>query len=328
MVTLLKIFLFMYRQKLSDMHRHILHDLSGRWEGTGFNLIAVPAHGSGFDLKLAYYNETLTFSGVHKNVRNAGKHGDLFLSTASYLQEITEFGTGTELHVEPGLFTYQPNFGDDGEKIWRQGCIPHGDSFLAGSDNIIDVTGNNSDFPAESPMPTPGPFQLGYTDPYLNPSIPLGLPEKYGRNIFSNPVHFLNVDKQGQEFESMNVITMSTNPSPAGILNIPFVVKEANAVSMKATFWLERVKTGDGSFWQLQYMQNVILDFPSQDGGKMISWPHISVATLRKVSHAPLVRAPRTVHPTHRNGKKTLVHFLTEGVDAGNLEEVCEFCCF
>ena len=45
---------------------------------------------------------------------------------------------------------------------------------------------------------------------------------------------------------------------------------------MTAIFWVETVTNPDGStFEQLQYTQRVLLNFNG------LSWPHISVATLR-----------------------------------------------
>lgn len=73
------------------------------------------------------------------------------------------------------------------------------------------------------------------------------------------------------------VLTISTADN-VGIQNIPFVVTNANADSMKAIFWIEEVQhpSGYGTFLQLQYTQTVMLQFLN------IDWPHISVATLTK----------------------------------------------
>jgi hypothetical protein len=51
----------------------------------------------------------------------------------------------------------------------------------------------------------------------------------------------------------------------------------AIAAFAEATFWIERVKGdhGDPDFNQLQYTQCVLLNFNE------LSWPHITVATLR-----------------------------------------------
>jgi len=48
---------------------------------------------------------------------------------------------------------------------------------------------------------------------------------------------------------------------------------------MSAIFWIETVTPPDGEheFLQLQYTQTVLLNFNG------LSWPHVSVATLRKV---------------------------------------------
>ena len=65
-----------------------------------------------------------------------------------------------------------------------------------------------------------------------------------------------------------------------GVANVPFLVKNANAVSLDAIFWIETVtqlnQPGSDPFLQLQYTQRVILDFDN------VHWPHISVATLVK----------------------------------------------
>jgi hypothetical protein len=56
---------------------------------------------------------------------------------------------------------------------------------------------------------------------------------------------------------------------------IPFVVTNANATTLTATFWIETVQLPNGTqFLQLQHTQTVILNFLG------IDWPHVSVATL------------------------------------------------
>jgi hypothetical protein len=49
-------------------------------------------------------------------------------------------------------------------------------------------------------------------------------------------------------------------------------------VLVTSTFWIETVKgyAGGADFQQLQYTQNVLLNFNG------LSWPHVTVATLRK----------------------------------------------
>ncbi len=84
------------------------------------------------------------------------------------------------------------------------------------------------------------------------------------------------------------MLDLDTSNPTGGIKNIPFVVKQADAASMKSTFWInELAPDGDGNVeLQLQYLQIVMLDFfPRRDGlpGR-ISWPHVSINTLTKVS--------------------------------------------
>ena len=53
----------------------------------------------------------------------------------------------------------------------------------------------------------------------------------------------------------------------------------ASPASMNAIFWIEKLapKGGGPELLQLQYTQTVLLNFNG------LSWPHVSVATLRKV---------------------------------------------
>ncbi|MBD5654085.1 MAG: hypothetical protein IAI50_02750 [Candidatus Eremiobacteraeota bacterium] len=72
-----------------------------------------------------------------------------------------------------------------------------------------------------------------------------------------------------------------------GIENIAFLDENADTALVFATFWIEKVKTDVGHFLQLQYVQTVMLNFPilhpvPPGPPKPFSWPHVSVATLRK----------------------------------------------
>ncbi len=74
---------------------------------------------------------------------------------------------------------------------------------------------------------------------------------------------------------------LTTSPPIQGIVNIPFVVANANATQMDAIFWIEKVTNPtlpDQHYLQLQYVQRVILDFAG------LHWPHVSVATLIKTA--------------------------------------------
>jgi len=82
-----------------------------------------------------------------------------------------------------------------------------------------------------------------------------------------------------------------TNRFPhSGIVNIPFVVKEADATAMNSTFIIYEVldsKNGKSRFF-MQYAQNVILDFIGRPDGHpgRARWPHISINTMERVSDA------------------------------------------
>ena len=83
------------------------------------------------------------------------------------------------------------------------------------------------------------------------------------------------------------VLDFDTSHPTGGIKNIPFVVKQADAASMRATFWIQQHAPVDGiTVHTMQYLQIVMLDFfPRRDGlpGR-IGWPHVSINTLTKVS--------------------------------------------
>jgi len=72
-----------------------------------------------------------------------------------------------------------------------------------------------------------------------------------------------------------------------GIENILFLDGNAQSALVYATFWIEKVSHPHlrESFVQLQYAQMVLLNFPILLAGPTppnFSWPHVSVATLRK----------------------------------------------
>jgi hypothetical protein len=52
---------------------------------------------------------------------------------------------------------------------------------------------------------------------------------------------------------------------------------------MFATFWIEEISAPTKSL-QLQYVQNVFLNFPVLGANPVVNltWPHVSVATLQK----------------------------------------------
>jgi hypothetical protein len=141
----------------------------------------------------------------------------------------------------------------------------------------------------------------------LPPTI-LGVPMQ---DVILDPTKLLTAALSGQTIKSMVVIRIATVPSlqqlqpepggpPApppititfdggggGIENIPFLQANADAQTLFATFWIEKIQgpTPDDDFLQLQYVQTVFLNFPviKPDAPPVpLTWPHVSVATLQK----------------------------------------------
>jgi len=264
-----------------------------------------------FRLKLNSTIETLQFTPVGGSIPNRGAltafgattgQPDIVLNGLSYLQRVSDLTTLQAMHIEPGFWLLaqpttvlpqQPGF-----TIARLGTVPHGDSLLA-QGAAISVQGGPIIRDVNS-LPSKGGTVLGrpYTTPFLNPP----LPENFRLPFVQNPNLALKEAILGQNIIRTVVLIISTSsvnvttpmpadpkdpnppgtviniPSPSGgIVNLPFVVQNANATQLDAIFWIETVQQPDGStFLQLQYTQTVNLNFLD------IDWPHISVATLVK----------------------------------------------
>jgi hypothetical protein len=280
-----------------------LADLTGTWVGTGFNLISLPDFSStppstgpkAFRLKLNATIENLQFIPIGGAVPNrgvtatppaTGGQPDISLFGLTYLQKVSDQVTNSAMHIEPGIWVYVAGDGilpaGQPDTVVRMGSIPHGDSILAQSTDIITVAGGPQIAAVSStPVKVDGTAILpGYLDPFLNPPLPPGIKLSY----VANPNQQLLDDIAGQTIIKTIVLIISTNNvsnvlnTPAGgILNIPFVTQNASATQLDAIFWIETVQQPDGStFLQLQYTQTVVLNFLG------INWPHISVATLTK----------------------------------------------
>jgi hypothetical protein len=281
-----------------------LSELPGVWSGRGFNVIARPDKQGGrpFFLQVNTTTETIEFQSVAGAVMNRGSvQDDIAITAITYLQRVADLTTHAGLHVEPGIWLNVPSTTDptQGATLVRQATIPHGDSLIAQSTaafvapapvfSAVDCTPFNANQPIpDLAQPNP-PLQapLGYLDPFLTTELPPGLPAGLdAAATIKNPNLILEADTQGQNITSTIVVQISTAATvdnvagaalAGGIVNIPFVTTNANAIQMDAIFWIETVQLADGSsFLQLQYVQRVILDFLG------IHWPHISVATLVK----------------------------------------------
>lgn len=135
---------------------------------------------------------------------------------------------------------------------------------------------------------------LGYDDPGATP-LPAGITNP---EAAKNPNVLLTDalaagEARGERVLSSVVIDVATGPNAdgAGISNVAFLqpggpgatspANNAAVVRVSSVFWVERLALQGGAHaLQLQYSQTVVLNF----GG--INWPHVSVATLRKVTQS------------------------------------------
>lgn len=296
--------------------------LPGKWEsnGSGWNMIALPfarAEGSflNYRLLLNQYNEELNFTLVDKAVPNRGVNEDQsvqtdqFIVTLDYQQVIHQVAVedrpqsqvagapGIAIHHEPGLFLNMTNEIPDGFDIARLGTIPHGDAVLAlgtssvetGAVDIPSVNGLPIGVSQNLDNPYLEPYRHFHDSPFVG-NVGPGFPG-------FDPVEphlLLALANGGLAVARTTVLDLDTTLATGGIKNIPFIVKQANAVSMKSTFWIQELEEVDNEGspkLRLQYLQVVILDFfPRVDGlPGLIGWPHVSINTLEKVSNTPEV---------------------------------------
>jgi hypothetical protein len=290
--------------KIIQSNLGLLGDLPGTFIGTGFNLIARPdkQNNNPFFLELNATQEILEFTNIGGDIPNRGSiQSDINLHGVRYLQRVADCTMHTAIHLEPGLWLRLPSTSAPDpvtqETYVRQATIPHGDAVLAqstffttvnGGPQIAPVdstpfTGNIPDLnsPAANPVTNPNYLRPYTATPLPTECLPAGLDAV---QTIKNPALVLQAAIAGQNIQETVVIQISTAPV-GGIVNIPFVVQNANATRLDAIFWIEKVldpAAGPDPFIQLQYVQRVILDFPPAIGAPIISWPHISVATLVK----------------------------------------------
>jgi hypothetical protein len=247
---------------------------------------------------------------------------DIDLFGLTYLQKISDSVTGGALHIEPGIWVRLPDSGQPGvpESVIRMASIPHGNALLAqGQATQVSPAGgtfaippvNTAPFPQGGAMPAGGTvsgfpeYNLTVPESATNPRTPLGdtppvpLPAAIDgvpmQTVINDPTRLLQQAIKGQNITEMVVIDIATVANPTGtkpvpnggggVENIPFLSANADAAIVFATFWIEKVARPVGHFMQLQYVQSVLLNFPILKAGgppAPFSWPHVSVATLRK----------------------------------------------
>jgi hypothetical protein len=279
----------------------LLAELPGTWMGSGFNLISLPDKHDNqpFRLKLNATMETLRFSSIGGPIPNRGSgQDDIEFFGVHYLQLINDAHDHGALHLEPGIWL---NIGptDDpkaGPSVVRLATIPHGDSLLSQGISLKVQGGPKIEMADSTPFTldaVTGARKNDTNPQYLAPFNTTPLPAGVPAGAIANPNIVLTDAISRQKIIETVVLSVSATPvggingtpiSPpnkpsdvGGIVNIPFVLKNANANAFSAIFWIETVEHRDGyRFLQLQYTQTVILDFIG------LKWPHISVATLVK----------------------------------------------
>ncbi len=203
-------------------------------------MIALPFPGDRpcYRLLVNQYDEELSFSYVDKGVPNRGIPQDQFLVTLDYEQKIHQINAadfpesslagneGLLIHHEPGLWLHMINETTNEINVGRLATIPHGDSVLAlgkssqsnGGPEVPDISG----------LPIGVPHDLD--DDYLKPY------KHFTENLFEGlfdpvkPNELLKEANLDTEIARTTKLEVDTSVETGGIVNIPFIVKQANAV--------------------------------------------------------------------------------------------------
>lgn len=275
-----------------------LADLPGRWTGKGFNAIWRPHFGEQDRfLELNTTVDVIEFTEIPGDIPNRGLlQPDIVMRGLTYLQQVSDAPTNSGLHVEPGVWAVVPATSNPSEprSVVRMGSIPHGTTILAQGVAIPDVPAPVIQATDLIPFPIGKPglktsFAVAeQTFPELNLSRPSDfrlLDADVTQAMVIDPNSVLAAALAGETVVRTTVLDISSLPKPVlggGTTNTAFLQGEAagpNAVAAEvdAVFWIEHVKGKDGAeVLQLQYTQTVILNFNG------LSWPHVSVGTLRK----------------------------------------------
>ena len=282
-----------------------LAELVGTWKGHGFNQIWRPNQGADHFLELNETLETLEFTEIPGNIPNRGlgliHQLDINLHGLTYLQQVQDAnvlgpnGKPAGIHIEPGIWINIPPTTDplDPATVARLANIPHGTSLVA-QGTVLPAINHAPPFAAVSITPfvignpaslIPFPAETNLSNPSTL-RTPLADIPQVTQQMVDNPNVFLSKATNLSQITSTTTLKISTldlNPpsSGGGTSNIAFLQgaasgPNAQAVQMDAIFWIETFKEDGQTKHQLQYSQRVLLNFNG------LSWPHVSVATLRK----------------------------------------------
>lgn len=280
-----------------------LAGLVGSWEGPGFNTIWRPFFNPAYPdqhhfLELNRTHEKLEIEEVKGAIPNRGLlQRDINMYGVHYLQQVSDVNTGEALHFEPGIWLNIPATTNPQEPptIARLGSIPHGTSILAQGLPSSEARAPNIDVANISPFPIGRPAEkLTFPTADLSYKTPFRTPDLTGitQDMVNDPNSVLRTVLAGQTVTNTINLIITSAPEPvagggtantAFLQGVPGGQPNADGAQVTSIFWIETVRGENGApdFLQLQYTQTVLLNF------KGFSWPHISVATLRKVSAEP-----------------------------------------
>ena len=299
------------------------------FDGRGWNLIALPfaepAQFRNYRLLFNQYNEVLKFTKVDEAVPNRGITGpqpaeqaDQKVAALDYEQTIAQIAAKDighsevagppelPIHHEPGLFVHMKEQNIDGINIGRLATIPHGNSATA--------LGIAREFDGPPTVEDLSAFPEGVVDGDIVQAVNDASDERaylFPYHAFNND-HFKGV--LGANFPGFgpananallqlglpqNVLrttelALDTTVLEAGIVNIPFIERQADAAEMRSTFWimeLDEPGLNGKNKLVLAYSQFIFLDFfPRRDEIEgMIRWPHISINVMEKIEEPPEV---------------------------------------
>jgi hypothetical protein len=223
------------------------------------------------------------------------------------LQQVKDTLAGVGIHVEPGFWATVPVTANPAEPatVVRMASIPHGTTVNAQGTALVVNGGPIINPVSIRPVPIGGapPANNAVAFPPFNEAnlavptafrLPNPIPATITQTMVNNPNSVLTAANAGLNITRTTVLIIDTKtpaapPPPAapdvggGTDNIAFLQggaagPNANAALMTAIFWIEHVAAGPygPAFLQLQSTQTVLLNFNG------LSWPHVSVATLRK----------------------------------------------
>lgn len=281
------------------------------FEGRGWNMIALPFEnpdgGRGdFRVLVNQYNESLQFDAIDGPVPNRGidqqtnTNTDQEIFALDYQQGITQISVsdspetsaqiqgpvGGAIHHEPGFFLNILNEQTDNLDIARLATIPHGDSVLA--------MGRSRTYAGPPTVEPINGLPIGATQdlshPYLAPYAAFSGDNAFKGNItepfpgfdVAEPHKLLQFGIDSLDVKRTTELHLDTKLTTGGIVNIPFVVKQANATELTSTFYIMELNGKDEPRFALSYAQTVMLEFfPRFDTTPgLIKWPHVSINTM------------------------------------------------